>query len=260
MSSSVWLDQLLQDLRYGLRGLRRNPGFTAIVTLTLALGIGMNTAVFSVANAVLLRPLAYPDAARLVWLTNYDFLYEHRDNYVSRPAYLKWREQARSFESMVAYGNQDLALLAGDESSQERIASITGDFWSMAGARATLGRLFSPGEPHAMVLSYALFERRFRSDPQVIGKTVAVNGYPFTITGVLAAGFRFVFPQQIASRDEVREMDAYIPFPDAAMRLPESSFLRWVTATEIRSSGRARKWRPSTRAPLRTTRAINAST
>jgi len=100
MSTSACLDQLLQDLRYGLRGLRRNPGFAAVVTLTLALGIGMNTAAFSVANAVLLRPLAYPDAERLVWLTNYDFLYEHRDNYVSRPAYIKWREQARSFESM----------------------------------------------------------------------------------------------------------------------------------------------------------------
>src|SRR5258707_12976558 len=104
---------------------------------------------------------------------------------------------------MVAYGNQDLALLAGDESSQERIASITGDFWSMVGARPALGRLFSPGEPHAMVLSYALFERRVGGDPLVIGKTVTMNGYAFTIAGGLSADFRFVCPQQFANGEEV---------------------------------------------------------
>jgi putative ABC transport system permease protein len=97
------------------------------VVATLALGIGMNTAVFSVINAVLLRPLPYENADRLIWLANYDQRFKH-DNWVARTDYLIWRDQAQSFERMTAYGNQDLALVAGHVASQERIASITGDF------------------------------------------------------------------------------------------------------------------------------------
>ena len=140
---TAWFDALCQDVRYALRGLRRNPGFTMVVLLTLALGIGMNAAVFSVIRATLLRPLQYPDADRLVWLADYDYLYEHRDNYVSRPAYLQWRENAHSFEGMTAYGNQDLALMVDGESSQERIASIAGEFWPMVGA-ARAGTALQP--------------------------------------------------------------------------------------------------------------------
>src|SRR5580765_1820225 len=125
--------ELWQDVRYGLRMLRRNPGFTTVVILTLALGIGMNTAVFSVLNSVLLRSLAYPDADRLVWLANYDDYFK-QDTWGSRADYLLWRDQTHSFAGMAAYGNQDLALVAADQASQERIASVTGDFWSITGA------------------------------------------------------------------------------------------------------------------------------
>lgn len=228
---SVWLDALIQDVHYALRVLRRNPGFTAVVLLTLALGIGMNAAVFSVIRAALLRPLPYPDADRLVWLTDYDYLYEFRDNYVSRPAYLQWRENTRSFEGMTAYGNQDLALMVDGQSSQERIASITGEFWQITGARSQFGRLFYNSEAHAMVISRALFERRFSGDPRVIGKTVEVNGHQFTITGVLPPDFRFLFPQQFANGDERREIDAYIALIDPILRLPELSIGPWEAAT-----------------------------
>src|SRR5262249_22879393 len=155
----------------------------------------------------------------MVWLANYDRYYEsQRDNWLSRADYVIWREQARSFESMAAYGNQDLALLVADESSQERIASITGDFWSITGAQPAFGRLFGPGERNTIVLSQGLFERRFGSDPLAIGKRVAVNGHPFTIGGVLARDFRFLLPQQVGAADERKEIDAYIPIPDAAER------------------------------------------
>ena len=268
----VWLEQLWQDIRYGLRALWRNPGFTAVVILTLALGIGMSTAVFSVVNSVLLRPLAYPDAERLVWLTDYDYLYEHRDNYVSRPAFMQWKEQARSFEAMAAYGNQDLALIANDQSSQERVASITDDFWSITGGRAKVGRLFGAGEAKAIVLSYALFERRFGADPAVIGKTVTINGHAFTITGVLEPQFRFLFPLQFANGDEVRDVDAYIPLPGPALRLPAFSARIWEegvlgsvprhttfewsasSGRQFCSIGRARKWRPFMPTPRQATR------
>src|SRR5688572_8130930 len=116
---AVWFDQLAQDLRYGLRALRRQPGFTAVAVATLALGIGMNTAVFSVLNSVLLNPLPYPNAERLIWLANYSQDWK-RDNWVARTDYVQWKEQATSFEKMTAYGTQDLAVVVGGEASQER--------------------------------------------------------------------------------------------------------------------------------------------
>jgi predicted permease len=214
----VWLDQLLQDARYGLRTLRRNPAFSAVVILTLALGIGMNTAVFSVVNAVLLRPLAYPSADRLIWLADYDYETGWGDTYVKPGAYLLWRSEAHSFESMIAYGNQDLALMVGGRSTEERIASITGGFWRLTGAKPVLGRLFRVGEPNTMVLSHALFERRFGNDPHVIGRTVTLNGHQFTIIGVLDPHFQFLFPQQsFSASEEHKDMGAYIPFPEAGL-------------------------------------------
>src|ERR1700690_3730322 len=210
--------------------LRRKHGFTTDAILTLALGIGMNTAVFSVVNAVLFRPVAVPDAGRLVWIANYDFKYDPGDNYVPLAEYLNWSAEAHSFESMAGYRSQDLALMVADQSSQESIASITGDFWSMMGAQPALGRLFLPGEANALVLSNGLFERRFGSDPHAIGKALTVNGYPFTITGVLPKEFRPVFPQ--LRGEERREVDAFIPIPDALMALPQTGGRDWEAATQ----------------------------
>ena len=210
-----FMDTLLQDIRFGLRMLAKNPGFTAVAVLTLALGIGMNTAIFSVMNSVLLRPLAYPHSDRLVWLADYDRGWG--DNTVSPAAYPLWRDAASSFESMVAYGDEDWALMTAGESSEERIASVTDNFWGVAGAQPALGRLFRASEPHAIVLTHALFARRFGSDPGVIGKVVTLNGYPFTITGILPPNFPFLFPPQFS--DERREIGAYIPLPNGLLDL-----------------------------------------
>jgi putative ABC transport system permease protein len=228
---AVWLDQLLQDVRYALRTLRRQPGFAVVVVATLTLGIGMNTAVFSVLNTVLFRPLPYPNAGRLIWLANYNEQF-NQDNWVARTDYLAWKQQASSFERMTAYGNQDLAVVIGSEASQERIASAAGDFWSITGVQPALGRLFDSGEPNAIVLSWGLFERRCGGDTRMIGKTITVNGWPFTITGVLPKDFRLLFPQQFASGDEVREIDAYVPIPDALMAMPPAGVQQWEAATK----------------------------
>jgi putative ABC transport system permease protein len=229
--SAVRLEQFVQDVRYALRTLRRQPGFTAVAIATLALGIGMNTAVFSVLNSVLFQPLPYPNAQRLIWLANYNQDWK-RDNWVARTDYLMWREQAPSLEKMTAYGTQDLAVAIGDAASQERIASITGDFWSMTGAQPAAGRLFGSGEVNTIVLSWALFERRFRGDSRAIGTTITVNGWPFTVSGVLPKGFRFHFPQQAVSGDEVRDIDAYIPIPDALMPLAPAGVQHWEAVTK----------------------------
>jgi putative ABC transport system permease protein len=223
----IWLEQLLQDVRYGARTFRRNPGFSAVIICTMAIAIGMNTAVLSVVEAVLLRPLPYPSSARLVWLASYadDYESEH-DNLVNRADYSVWRDQSRSCDSIAAYGNQDLALMYKGQPSQERIVSVTGDFWDLAGAHAALGRLFAEGERHAIVLSYELFERRFDGDPHILGRTVSINGFPFTVTGVLPQSFQFLFPQQYSRAGEGR-ISAYVAFPASVMRLPLSGSDSW---------------------------------
>jgi putative ABC transport system permease protein len=213
--SVVWLEQLLQDVRFGLRMLRRNPGFGMVVILTLALGIGVNAAVFSVVNAVLLRPLPYPDAERVVAYS------EGIDTSkaasfkpgISGADFFEWRAQAKSFEGMAAYQYNDATLASATDAGQVRVASIAGDFWAIAGARASLGRLFEPAEAAgAVVLTHTYFERRFGGDPRVVGKAMTLDGLPVTITGVLSPNFRFLFPKarmDIASGD----IEAFVPAP-----------------------------------------------
>ncbi len=223
----LWFEQLLQDIRYGARTFRRNPGFVAVIIFTMALAIGMNTAVLSVVEAVLFRQLPYPFAARLVWLASYDVNYQSgHDILVNRADYSTWKDQSRSFEAIAAYGNQDLALMYKGQPSQERVVSITGDFWNLTGAQAAVGRLFPEGERHAIVLTHELFERRFDGDPHILGRTVTINGYPFTVTGVLPKSFEFLFPQQYSGAGE-RGIGAYIAWPPSAMRLPMMGSSSW---------------------------------
>lgn len=212
----IVLEHLIQDVRYALRGMRRSPGLTATVVLSLALGIGMNTAVFSVVNAVILRPLSYPDDDRLAWLASVDPGWG--DLMTSPAAFALWRARAQSFDRMVGYMNQDLALISSGASSEERIASVTDGFWEVTGAQPALGRLFAAGESDTIVISHELLERRFGGDPRIIGKTVTVVGHPFMVVGVLPGDFQFLFPQLWAAGDERRPIDAYVPVPAAVLR------------------------------------------
>ena len=214
----AWLEQLLHDVRYGLRGLRRNPAFTAVIVLTLALGIGMNTAVFSLVNAVLIRPLPYPQPERLVWLANYSRMF--KAELVSGPDYYDWKTQSKSFESMTAYGYGDQTLSTAEGAEQHRIAYVTPEFWSLSGARPALGRLFTSADRGGVVLSDRLFDRQFHRDPHALGRSVTLSGRPETILGVLPKNFRFLLPQPARAAgngldSEGTDIEAYIPDPVA---------------------------------------------
>jgi hypothetical protein len=206
------LDDLRLDVRFGLRQLRRSPLTTAVAVGTLAIGIGMNTAVFTLVNAVLLRRLPYPDSDRLVWIAPHHDLFG-QDTFASRADYVIWKQQTHVFDKMAAYGTQDLAMVVGEEATQERVASIGGDFWTITGAEPALGRLLDEGDEGSIVLSHGLFARRFGARPDVIGRIIEVGGTAFTVTAVLPQGFRVTFPQQTAPGDELRDLDAFISLP-----------------------------------------------
>jgi len=209
---SVWLEQLLQDIRYGVRGLRHNPGFAAVVVLTLAMAIGMNTAVFSLVNAILVRPLPYPDPDRLVWLGNYNRFF--KAEMVSSPDYVDWKDQAASFAGIVAYGTGGYTLASAEGAGHHVLADVTTDFWDISGARPVLGRFFGPEDRDGIVLSDELFEREFRRDPDVVGQSVTVNGRAVTVLGVLPKGFRFLLPTSFGLQTgNAREIEGYIPNP-----------------------------------------------
>jgi putative ABC transport system permease protein len=206
------MEQLLLDARFGLRQLVRSPLVALVAVSTLAIGIGLNTAVFTLVHAVLLRPLPYPDADRLVWIAPRDDFWG-QDTSGSRGDYMVWRQQTQLFEHMVAYGIDDRNLFVGGEASQERVASFGGDLWAMTGARPTLGSLLAEEDELGVVLSYGLFQRRFGGVPDVIGQPLTIDGAPFTIVGVLPETFRLTLPQQNHPADELRDIDAFIALP-----------------------------------------------
>jgi predicted permease len=212
---AAWFDQFWQDLKFGARWLKRSPGFTAVIVLTLAIGIGVNTTMFSVVHAVLLQPLPYPSADRLIWIANSSPACM-TDCFNSRADFKIWEAKAKSFERMAAYGNLDLAMVRGSnrEASTERVAFVTPHFWTMSGANPAIGRLPNSDEVDAMVLSWTVYEREFGGNPSVIGSKVSIEGRMFDITGVLHRDFRFLFPQELNTGDEVRDIGVYVPLPE----------------------------------------------
>jgi len=178
---------LLQDLRYAFRMLRKNPGFTSVAVVTLALGIGANTAIFSVVNAVLIRAFPYRDADRLVivWET-----YRGGENTVSPANFFDWQEQNRVFECMAAYADTRVTLI-GDGAPEEIPAQrTTANLFSVLGLNALLGRTFAeedgkPGQNNVVVISFGLWQSRFGGDPRVIGRKVNLNAADYTVIGVL---------------------------------------------------------------------------
>jgi len=181
------IGNLLQDVKLGLRTMRKSPGFTAVAVLTLALGIGANTAIFSVINAVLLRPLPYKDDARLVVILH------HGENPVSPANFKSWQEQSSAFEAMGAA--EDWAPnLTGPESAEKiRAMHISPEVLPMLGVEPLLGRIFLPSEEkeHAAVLSYQLWQTHFAGDGAVIGKTIELNAEKYTVVGVMPQSFKF---------------------------------------------------------------------
>ncbi|HEV2130641.1 MAG TPA: ADOP family duplicated permease, partial [Longimicrobiaceae bacterium] len=187
------METLLQDLRYAARSLRKNPGFAAVAILTLALGIGASTAMFTLVNSVLLRPLEFREPERLVMLWERNPRGEDQ-NVVSPANFFDWREQAESFTELAATLDRPLNLTGGGEPEQVLTRMTTANFFSVLGASAQLGRTYLAGEDaeDIAVLSHRIWQRRFGGDPGVIGRTVDINGQPLTVVGVMPADFRSV--------------------------------------------------------------------
>jgi predicted permease len=191
------METLLQDLRYGLRMLRARPGFAAVATLCLALGIGANTTIFSLMNALLWRPLpGVEDPARLVIVYTSDYS-SGRYSTSSYPDYQDYRDQNQVFSGLAAYADsQSMNLSAGDSAERIRGNIVTGNYFSVLGVKALLGRTLSPeddqkpGAHPVAVISYETWQRRLGGDPSVVGKTVSLNGHTFTIIGVAPEDFR----------------------------------------------------------------------
>jgi len=188
-----FIDSLIQDLRFGLRMLRKSPGFTAVAVITLALGIGANTAIFSVVKAVLLRPLPYEDPARLVRVN--ESVDKGRRAPVAYPNYLDWRARSTVFEGMAAFGDCEVIIGGKDKAERAFCEQATDTYFPLLGVSAAIGRTFAPEEnsmpmKHAVALiGYGLWQRRYASDPEVLGKTIELNNFDFTIIGVLPKGF-----------------------------------------------------------------------
>jgi putative ABC transport system permease protein len=191
------MGRLLQDLRYGLRTLLQRPGFTVVAALTLALGIGANTAIFSVINGVLLRPLPYKDPARLVmiWEAN-----NQRSNiHVSHPNFIDWREQSRSFEYISACTGKwggPITVTGGNEPDRAYAVQVYSDFFTVLGVAPIVGRAFSPEENNpgtipVVVISYRFWQRRLGADPDLADKRLKVGDTDLNIIGVMPPDFGF---------------------------------------------------------------------
>jgi predicted permease len=189
-----WVGTLLQDLRYGIRMLAKAPGFAAIAIFTLALGIGANTALFSVVNGVLLNPLAYPKAGQLVALYGKTAGFEHAPiNYLN---FLDWQRETQTFSSMAIYRNQDYNFIGTGEAERLSGYMVSADFFSTLGTMPVLGRSFRADDDHTgaapvVILGGGFWKRKFAASLEIIGKPIVLNGTSYTIVGVIPAGFTF---------------------------------------------------------------------
>ncbi|HEV2668208.1 MAG TPA: ABC transporter permease, partial [Blastocatellia bacterium] len=190
------IEMLLQDLRYGVRMLMKKPGFTVVAALTLALGIGANTAIFSVVNAVLLRPLPYPEARQLALISENFSQSGLNRILVSPPEYLDYRDRSRSFSQVAAYRRQPFTLTGAGEAEMLRGTVCSTNLFETLGVRPAIGRPFLPGEDRPdrnqiVVLSHGVWQRRFGADPRVVGQKLTLNDNVVEVVGVMPPGFQF---------------------------------------------------------------------
>src|SRR5580692_989583 len=202
----------MQDVRYAFRLLAKSPAFTAIAILTLALGIGANTAIFTVVNAVLLRPLPFQDPSRLVIVAEKSPYPTISTSYQN---WLDWRDQSHSFESVEATRPSTIALTGGGQPERLTSQNMTAGIFPLLGVKAILGRTFLPEEDRSggnpvVLISYGLWQRRFGGSQEIIGRNVDLDSQPYTIVGVLPSGFQLMFPA-----------DVCLPFMPWARTLPD---------------------------------------
>jgi predicted permease len=201
------METLLQDIRYGIRMVVKSPGFATIAILTLALGIGANTALFSVVNGVLLNPLPYEQPDRLVAI--YSKSQEFPRSSISYPNFLDWVREQRSFSAMAAFRQEDYNLTGQGEPERVKAEMISASFFELLGVNPVVGRLFRPEEDQVgaqpvALISGGLWKRKFGSSPDVTGKTMVLNGVGYTVVGVIPADFRY-------QSGNFHNSDVYVP-------------------------------------------------
>ena len=199
---------LIQDVRYGIRLLLKNPGFTVVAILTLALGIGANTAIFSVVNGVLLRPLPYAQPDQLVALSEKSANFESSS--ISYPNFQDWQRTNSTFASMAAYRSDDFSITGSGETERVRVAMVSAGFFETLGVNPVRGRLFTSAEDRlgtapVALISAGLWQRKFGSTPDILGKRITMNGDGYTVIGVVPASFR------LESTNFDRNKDVFVP-------------------------------------------------
>src|SRR5215212_312926 len=220
------MDSIIKDIRYGLRSLLKRPGFTAITLIALALGIGANTAIFSLVNAVILQPLPYQDPDRLVWVYGNIRNGGNRAS-VAPPDFLDYRSQNKTFEQFAASGttSRPMNLTGSGEPERLTASAITGNYFDTFGVRPALGRGFSlenekSGQDQVTVLSHAFWQTRFGGDPNIVNKTIMLDGKAYEVLGVMPAEVVLPQPAQL-----------WVPLnfdSDPEMKIRKAHFLRPV--------------------------------
>jgi len=189
-----------QDVRYGLRMLGKNPGFTAVAVLTLALGIGANTALFSVVNGVLLNPLPFPNPAELVAV--YSRTGTFQESSISYPNFLDWQKDNHSFSSLSAFRSDDFNMTGVGEPERLHAHMISAEFFPALGLQPLFGRNFTPEEDRAgagpvAILSDGILKRKFGSSPEVLGRSITLNGKVYTVVGVAPGRITGLSPSDV---------------------------------------------------------------
>ncbi len=214
------METLIKDLRYAIRSLLKRPGFFAVAVITLALGIGANTAIFNTVNAVLLRPLSFPDSERVVLLEGTNPAKGITQSNMSVPDLVDWQTQNQSFEQLAGFVSGGSLLASNDETERVRTSAVTGDFFSMMRTNAIHGRALQPddmqtGKEPVAVVSNALWHKRFGADQGIIGTKVTLSGKPTTLVGVMPDGF-----------DYPQGSEMWVPFPlDAAAERRDNRYV-----------------------------------
>ena len=204
------MDNIIRDIRYAVRSLLRRPGFLFVSVITLALGIGANTAIFSVVNAVLLRPLPYGASERIVTLWQNNVKAGVARNDVSPANFLDWREQSKSFEAMAGIEPFGFSMIGNGEPERFSTWLVTEGFFEVLGASALHGRTLSaddyrPGNERVVVIGYGLWQRRFGGDQNLVGQKLTLNGQPYTVVGILPPAVQFPADREVWAPRVIRD-------------------------------------------------------